>query len=99
MLLVRLLVHLFSRLFGYLFGHRKKNKVLQILQNTLFYYFTSLCYFTSLPGFTSRPGMMTARLPSLFSALRIMPSLTMPFSLRGARLAIRWYVFPVRRQS
>ena len=29
-------------------------------------------YFTSLPGFTSRPGMITARLPSLFSALRIL---------------------------
>ncbi len=31
---------------------------------------------------------MTARLPSLFSALRIMPSLTIPFSLRGARKSL-----------
>ncbi|MDY2651435.1 MAG: NAD-dependent epimerase/dehydratase family protein, partial [Eisenbergiella porci] len=35
--------------------------------------------------FLDRPGITTARLPSLFSALRIIPSLTIPFSFRGAR--------------
>ena len=38
--------------------------------------------------------LITARLPSLFSALRIMPSLTIPFSLRGARLAMKQTCLP-----
>ena len=45
-------------------------------------------YFTSLPGFTSFIRVVTLRSPSKFSAERIMPWLSTPMSLRGARLAM-----------
>ncbi len=51
-------------------------------------------YPTSDPGATFRSTVTTLREPSAFTAERIMPWLSMPFSLRGARLAMKHTCLP-----
>ena len=46
-------------------------------------------YPTWLPGFTLPSSDVTESEPSKFSAERIMPWLSMPMSLRGAKLAMK----------
>ena len=56
----------------------------------------SSCYFTWHPGTTSPCGPITTRLPSAFSAERIMPCDSTPFSLRGSKLAMKHTSLPTR---
>ena len=51
---------------------------------------------TWLPGFTSAEVVMTLSEPSKSSAESIMPWLSMPFSLRGAKLAMKQTRLPTR---
>ena len=53
-------------------------------------------YPTFTPGFTSPCGPMTTRRPSASSALRIMPWLSMPLSLRGGKLAMKHTSLPIK---
>ena len=53
-------------------------------------------YPTFTPGFTSPWGPMTTRRPSASSALRIMPWLSMPLSLRGGKLAMKHTSLPIK---
>lgn len=53
-------------------------------------------YPTWLPGFTGRKSDVTLRLPSKFSAERIMPWLSMPIILRGAKLATKSTSLPTK---
>ena len=48
---------------------------------------TFWAYFISLPGFACGVTVSNESLPSLSSALRIIPSLTMPRSVRGGKFA------------
>ena len=51
---------------------------------------------TVLPGRTSPCGPITISLPSASSALRIIPSETIPRSLRGSKLAMKHTSLPTR---
>ena len=57
------------------------------------------CYFhypTFTPLVTGWLGVISTRRPSLSSALRIMPWLSTPFSLRGGKLAMKHTCLPTR---
>lgn len=53
-------------------------------------------YPTWLPGFTGRKSDVTLRPPSKFSAERIIPWLSMPIILRGAKLATKSTSLPTK---
>ena len=59
--------------------------------NIIMYY---LGYFTHAPSAHLRSGVSTLSVPSGFSALRIMPWLSMPRNLRGGRLAMKHTCLP-----
>ena len=59
--------------------------------NIIMYY---LGYFTHAPSAHLRSGVRRLSVPSGFSALRIMPWLSMPRSLRGGRLAMKHTCLP-----
>ena len=60
------------------------------------FYRVVLYYEIFTPFFTKSLGEITTKRPSLSSADKIIPSLAIPLSFRGSKLAIKHTCFPIK---